>query len=55
MSIAAVVSVLAPVVRDLVIELVEEIRKSPDPEGAARRAIEAARVSAFDESMRRRD
>jgi hypothetical protein len=54
-TLAQVGQQAAPVVVDLIGQLVHAIANSPDPEATARRALEeAARVKAFDEAMRER-
>lgn len=47
-------STLSPLVRDIVIALVNAIAGSPNPEEAAKRALEeVTRLRLFDETMRR--
>lgn len=46
---------LAPLVKELVVAIVREIKGSPDPEKAAKRALDEVRlVKLFDERMKRR-
>lgn len=48
-------SALAPIVKDLVVAIVEVIRDSPNPEESAKRALdEARRLREFEKRMRRR-
>lgn len=39
---------------ELILAVIDAIRSAPDPKAAAKRALDAANVKAFDETMRKR-
>lgn len=41
-------------VAELILQIIDAIRSAPDPKAAAKRALDAANVKAFDEAMRKR-